>query len=83
MNISRGTVNKLVAMARQLSGETHYLMVWQNVDRPEVYQYCVTTNSGSASTLLLEFEEVDSAIATDAEVTLQLIRMFESFANHT
>jgi hypothetical protein len=60
----------MVVTARQLAGETHYLMVWQSVDRPEVYQYCVTTNSGSASTLLLEFEEVDSAVATDAEVTL-------------
>jgi hypothetical protein len=66
MNIERGEVNTLLVPGRDL--QTHYLLVFQSGDN---YQYCITTNTGSErGPLLLEFEEVDSASAVDAEVTL-------------
>lgn len=71
MNIRRGDTSTLVVTGREVSGETHYLLVFQRLDAPSFYQYCITTNIGSASgPLLLEVIETDSATATDGEVTL-------------
>ena len=71
MNIRRGDTSKLVVTGRQVAGETHYLCVFQRLDAPSFYQYCIAENIGSTSgPLLLEVIETDSATATDGEVTL-------------
>lgn len=69
MNIERGATNTLLVPGRDL--QTHYLLVFQRVEKPDLYQYSVTVNSGQdAGPLLLEVEEKDNASATDSEVTL-------------
>ena len=71
MNLERGITNRIPVMARQIAGETHYLLVFQSVDRAELYQYCVTTNTGTAAgPLILPVIEIDNATAVDGEVTL-------------
>lgn len=72
MNIKRGISTTYIIPARQLSGETHYLFVFQNVDRKAFYQYAITTNEAStAGPLMLPVEEKDNAVALDGEVTLE------------
>jgi len=71
MNIERDDTNVILVTGRQVAGETHYLCVFQRLDAPSFYQYCIAENVGSASgPLLLEVIETDSATATDGEVTL-------------
>lgn len=70
MNVERDSDNTLLVTARQVSGETHYLLVFTRVDNNGVSK-CVTTNSGSTSgPLLLTFTETDSPTATAGEVEL-------------
>ena len=71
MDIERGASNTFLVPAREL--ETHYLLVFQNMDDPTNYQRVITTNTGpSSSPLMLTVVETNNATAVDGEVTLGL-----------
>lgn len=70
MDIERGTTSTYVVAARQKTGETHYLFVFEKIDDPTFFQYSITTNTGGDGVLFLEIEERDSATATNGEATL-------------
>jgi hypothetical protein len=71
MDIERGASNTFLVPARER--ETHYLLVFQNMDDPTNYQRVITTNTGpSSSPLMLTVVETNNATAVDGEVTLGL-----------
>lgn len=70
MNVERGTSSTLQVNARQLAGETHYLIVFTHVDTQGVAKV-ITTNTGKTTgPLLLQFDEVDGGVAANGDVEL-------------
>ena len=66
MDIERGASNTFLVPAREL--ETHYLLVFQNMDDPTNYQRAITTNTGpSSSPLMLTVVETNNATAVTRE----------------
>lgn len=68
MNIERGSYNTMIVPAREV--ETHYLLVFTNVDTNGASKCIVENDGASSGPLLLTFTENDSPTATDGEVML-------------
>jgi len=70
MNLERGATNTLLIPGRQLTGETHYLLVFTRKENGGVAKV-ITTNTGKTTgPLLLQFDEVDGGVAADGDIEL-------------
>ena len=70
MNVERGGDNTVLVTARQVSGETHYLLVFTREDNQGVAKCIATNSAGTGGPLLLTFTETDNPTATAGEVEL-------------
>ena len=70
MNLERGATNTLLIPGRQLTGETHYLLVFTRVDNGGVAKVITTNTGNTTGPLMLKFDEVDGGVAADGDIEL-------------